>query len=91
MNDIVPFKEIPCTVCGDASSGLHFGAITCEGCKVTINNKIDSKQSSLFVYKRVFSEEMSKKDINLCVPVMEVVKLATNRVMHVDHVATTNA
>jgi hypothetical protein len=29
----VPFKDIPCEVCGDSSSGLHFGAVTCEGCK----------------------------------------------------------
>ncbi|CAF0821151.1 unnamed protein product [Rotaria sp. Silwood1] len=27
------FKEIPCAVCQSASSGIHFGATTCEGCK----------------------------------------------------------
>ena len=26
--------HIPCKVCGAPSSGYHFGAITCEGCKV---------------------------------------------------------
>jgi hypothetical protein len=26
--------HIPCSVCGAPSSGYHFGAITCEGCKV---------------------------------------------------------
>jgi|APCry1669190327_1035288.scaffolds.fasta_scaffold260415_1 hypothetical protein len=31
----VAFKKIPCSVCGDSSSGLHFGVITCEGCKVS--------------------------------------------------------
>ncbi|CAF4312932.1 unnamed protein product, partial [Adineta steineri] len=27
------FKQIPCAVCQKASSGIHFGATTCEGCK----------------------------------------------------------
>ena len=29
------FKGFPCCVCKAPSSGVHFGAITCEGCKVT--------------------------------------------------------
>ena len=28
-------SSIPCKVCGAKSSGYHFGAITCEGCKVS--------------------------------------------------------
>ena len=45
------FKGIPCSVCTAASSGYHFGAVTCEGCKVKKNlfvlikpkNKIEKK------------------------------------------------
>lgn len=28
---------IECSICKDISSGFHFGALTCEGCKVDIN------------------------------------------------------
>ena len=35
----VSFKKIACNVCGDSSSGLHFGVITCEGCKVSDYNR----------------------------------------------------
>jgi hypothetical protein len=33
------YKKLPCLVCGLSASGIHFGAVTCEACKVRKINK----------------------------------------------------
>jgi hypothetical protein len=49
----VNFKSISCKVCNAPSSGFHFGAITCEGCKVQFflfKGNIPVFDASYFVY-----------------------------------------
>ncbi len=33
-------EVIPCKICGDKSSGIHYGVITCEGCKVSYHPSV---------------------------------------------------
>ena len=28
------YKKLPCLICNASASGIHFGAVTCEACKV---------------------------------------------------------
>lgn len=58
-----PSRE--CGVCGDKATGLHYGIISCEGCKGFFKRAITNKR----IYRCVQGDEscqMSRKDRNRC-------------------------
>lgn len=42
-------EVIPCKICGDKSSGVHYGVITCEGCKVRWQRHTVNVQTHTYV------------------------------------------
>lgn len=36
-----------CKVCGEPAAGFHFGAFTCEGCKVRLSINLKKKTNAL--------------------------------------------
>ena len=70
---------IPCKVCGDRSSGIHYGIITCEGCKVrNYSCQFLKYNGCVSVFKlifRDFSVDHSKTTPVINVPVMATVSL----------------
>ena len=52
----------PCQVCGEQSSGLHCGAITCEACKVSCRWSIFSIVSCYLLVKKFFLRSINGED-----------------------------
>lgn len=48
-------EVIPCKICGDKSSGIHYGVITCEGCKVSIKKHLADYQGESFLAVMIWS------------------------------------
>jgi hypothetical protein len=54
------FKRFQCQVCKAPSSGIHFGAITCEGCKVCKRNKLNVFLFSIYLLNGLLHKKNSK-------------------------------
>ncbi|XP_070577102.1 nuclear receptor ROR-gamma-like isoform X2 [Ptychodera flava] len=50
--DLKNIPKTPCQVCGAESSGLHFGAITCEGCKGFFRRSVQERNSQEYKCKK---------------------------------------
>ncbi|CAH1791311.1 unnamed protein product [Owenia fusiformis] len=59
-------SEIPCRVCGARSSGYHFGAITCEGCKGFFRRTIKERTADQYLCSRVGNCEITLESRNSC-------------------------
>ncbi|CAF0776353.1 unnamed protein product, partial [Brachionus calyciflorus] len=60
------FKRFPCAVCKAPSSGIHFGAITCEGCKGFFRRSIKERAPERYRCMENGNCEISAATRNMC-------------------------
>lgn len=59
-----PTDQRTCLICGDRATGLHYGIISCEGCKGFFKRSICNKR--VYRCSRDKNCEMSRKQRNRC-------------------------
>lgn len=59
-----PGDQRTCLICGDRATGLHYGIISCEGCKGFFKRSICNKR--VYRCSRDKNCEMSRKQRNRC-------------------------
>ncbi|XP_074663074.1 uncharacterized protein LOC141915447 [Tubulanus polymorphus] len=59
-------SHIPCKVCGAPSSGFHFGAITCEGCKGFFRRTIKERDSFRYSCAKGANCQITLATRNIC-------------------------
>ncbi|KAL3874287.1 hypothetical protein ACJMK2_037326 [Sinanodonta woodiana] len=59
-------SDIPCSVCGSASSGFHFGALTCEGCKGFFRRMAKEREPERYQCVKKGSCEINTMTRNIC-------------------------
>ncbi|KAK3093857.1 hypothetical protein FSP39_021118 [Pinctada imbricata] len=59
-------SDIPCRVCGAPSSGFHFGALTCEGCKGFFRRMAKERETRHYQCSKNEACEITSMTRNLC-------------------------
>ncbi|XP_005103360.2 uncharacterized protein LOC101857659 [Aplysia californica] len=59
-------QEIPCRVCSAPSSGFHFGALTCEGCKGFFRRMVKEREACAYKCSKDGNCEVNAMTRNMC-------------------------